>query len=92
MQALFVHLRHILMDKFEIDVLKDKDVLTFEIIDYAHSDAHDLCTFEVLKNGTLIASFEPDYRGFLHICKNTGVVDEETLHLIADKLELRNID
>lgn len=75
------------MDKFEIVVLKDEEKLQFEVIDYAHHEDDNRCKFEVLRNGALVASFEPDRRGFLHICKNCGVVDEATLHLIADKLE-----
>lgn len=75
------------MDKFEIEIVKDTSRLHFEVVDYAHNEDDDRCKFEVLKEGKLVASFEPDHRGFLHICKNCGVVDEETLHLIADKLE-----
>ncbi|MBC8053987.1 MAG: hypothetical protein H7Y13_13050 [Sphingobacteriaceae bacterium] len=75
------------MDSFGIEVLKDDQRFNFEIIDYAHNKDDNRCKFEVLKNGKLVASFEPDSKGFMHICKNCGVVDEETLHLIADKLE-----
>ena len=76
------------MDRFEIEVLKDNQKFNFEVVDYPHREDNNHCKFEILKNGMLIASFEPDNRGFLHICKNCGIVDEEILHLIADKLEL----
>jgi hypothetical protein len=75
------------MDKFEIEIIKDDQKLNFEIVDFAHHEDDNRCKFEVLRSGKLVASFEPDNRGFLHICKNCGVVDEQTLHLIADKLE-----
>lgn len=75
------------MDKFQIEISKDDQQLAFDVIDYAHEEHDNRCKFEILKEGKLIASFEPDSRGFLHICKNCGVVDEQTLHLIADKLE-----
>jgi hypothetical protein len=79
------------MDKFSIEIEKDSALIRFEIIDYAHHEEENRCKFEVLKESKFIASFEPDSKGFLHICKNTGEVDEELLHLIADKLEMMNI-
>ena len=84
---------HILkvMSAFGIEIIKDSNKLTFEVVDYAHNEDDNRCKFEILQNGKLIASFEPDSRGYLHICKNTGEVDEETLHLIADKIEALNV-
>ena len=79
------------MEKFSIEVTKDSNKLHFDIIDYAHDGDSNRCKFEVLRNSKLVASFEPDSRGYLHVCKNTGEVDEEVLHLIADKLEMMNI-
>jgi len=79
------------MDKFSIAIIKDKTELSFEVADFAHSDEGNHCKFEVFKDGKMIASFEPDIYGFLHICKNNGWIDEEILHLIADKLETMNI-
>lgn len=75
------------MERFAIEIIKDRDKLTFEVIDYVHSDDHHHCKFEVFIKGKLVASFEPDNKGFLHICKNANEVNEEVLHLIADKLE-----
>lgn len=75
------------MERFTIEVTKDNDKLNFDIIDYAHSADHNHCKFEVFSNGRIVVSFEPDSRGYLHICKNHGKVGEEVLHLIADKLE-----
>lgn len=74
------------MDRFSIEVLNDGAAYTFEVVDFAHDEDYR-CKFEVYKNDAFIASFEPDERGFLHICKNTGKVDEPMLHLIADKIE-----
>ncbi|MEJ6981952.1 hypothetical protein WG906_15900 [Pedobacter sp. P351] len=74
------------MESFSIEVINDGSPKNFEIIDYAHSD--DIrCKFEIYSNNKIVASFEPDARGFLYICKNWKVVSEKTLHLIADKLE-----
>lgn len=75
------------MDKFEITVIKDKEVLRFDVADYLHNEEGH-CKFEVFKEGEFVASFQPDTHHFLHICKNADVYDEETLHLIADQLEL----
>ncbi|MBC7913870.1 MAG: hypothetical protein H7Y07_07085 [Pyrinomonadaceae bacterium] len=80
-----------IMDRFSIEILKDSEKLTFDVLDYAQDHDHNRCTFEILQHGKIIAAFEPDNRGFLHICKNCGVVEEETLHLIADKLETMQI-
>ena len=74
------------MDRFTIDVNNDGATYTFDIVDFALDEDYR-CKFEVYKDDQFIASFEPDSRGFLHICKNTGRVDEPMLHLIADKLE-----
>ena len=75
------------MDQFTIEIEKDESKLNFQIIDYAHNDDDNRCKFEVFTNGKMVASFEPDSRGFLHICKNSGEIDESILHLIADKIE-----
>ena len=79
------------MDRFEIEIVKDSNKLNFEVVDYAHHTDDNRCKFEIMRSGLFVASFEPDSKGFLHICKNYGIVDEETLHLIADKLELMNL-
>ena len=74
------------MDRFKIEVEKDDSQLVFEIADYAH-DEHNACKFEVYQENKMIASFEPDRRGILHICKNPGNVDDEILHKIAERIE-----
>lgn len=74
------------MEKFSIEVIKDEKKLTFQVIDYPHSDDYK-CKFEIYNDNGVVASFEPDGRGLLHICKNSGIVDERILHLIADKIE-----
>lgn len=75
------------MDRFQLEILREEEQLKFEVIDYLLQDEGDHCKFEIFRDGKMVASFEPDNRGMLHICKNCGVVDEQTLHLIADKLE-----
>jgi predicted PilT family ATPase len=78
------------MDKFSIEVERDDKKINFQIVDYAHDDT-DRCKFEVYLDEKLVASFQPDRHGFLHICKNTGSVEESLLHLLADKIESLHI-
>ena len=61
------------------------NVQTFEVRDYIHHEK-DKCKFEIYKSGQLILSLEPD-GDFLRVCKNPGELDEETIHLISDKIE-----
>lgn len=75
------------MEKHKITIVKDKEVLHFDVADYLHHDG-ERCKFEVYQDDRFVASFEPDPHHYLHVCKNAGVLDEETLHLIADQLEL----
>ncbi|MCJ8209157.1 hypothetical protein MUY27_05520 [Mucilaginibacter sp. RS28] len=75
------------MERFEITVVRDKEIMRFQVADYLHQEGEH-CKFEVYNNGDFIASFQPDAHQFLHVCKNPGKLDEEVLHLIADQLEL----
>ncbi len=77
------------MERFSIDVPKGESIVSFDIIDYAHDD-DNRCKFEVFKDNRLVASFEPDSRGFLHVCKNPGDINEEILEYIAEKIESYN--
>ena len=61
----------------------------FAIADLMHHS--EKCKFEVYSGEEFVASFEPDEQGFLHLCKNTGKVDRDFLHLIADKIETYNL-
>jgi hypothetical protein len=74
------------MEKFEISVSTDSTTEHFEVRDYMHHDGEQ-CKYEIFKGGQFIGSFEPDNHKFLHICKNPGIVPEQTLYLIADQLE-----
>lgn len=74
------------MDRYKISIPQDNETLNFEVADYAHH-VEDHCKFEVFQDGEFIASFEPDKHKLLHLCKNTGLINEEVLYLIADKLE-----
>jgi hypothetical protein len=74
------------MNRHHITITKDEQVFNFEVADLPyHDEGH--CKFEVFKDDSLIAGFEPDAQQILHICKNTGKVDEEVLHLLADEIE-----
>jgi len=74
------------MQKHHITVTKDDQVFNFEVADYPHHQ-HDHCKFEVFQGDSLVAGFEPDAQQILHICNNTGKLDEEVLYLLADEIE-----
>ncbi|MXV50204.1 hypothetical protein GS399_04415 [Pedobacter sp. HMF7647] len=79
------------MDRFHLSIThQDSRTENFEVAEYLHhSDTH--CKFEIFQNGKLIASLEPDKNEYLHVCKNPGGIDYETLHLIIHKLESYNL-
>jgi hypothetical protein len=74
------------MENYPITISKDKAVHHFEVGEYPHHD-EEHCKYKIFENGVYVASFEPDAHDFLHICQNPGGVDEEVLHLLADKIE-----
>jgi hypothetical protein len=74
------------MDQFIVPVRKQDHVLNFEVRDYPHDEEHT-CKFEVYLEDRFVASFEPDNRGHLHICKNPGNIEEETLYSISGEIE-----
>ena len=78
------------MELFKIAIEKDKETLEFEVADFVHHEGEQ-CKFEVYREGRMVAGFEPDKQQFLHICQNPGNIDEEILHLIADKIEALNL-
>jgi hypothetical protein len=78
------------MEKFEISVTINNENQHFEVRDYMHHEGEQ-CKYEIFKNGQFIGSLEPGDHKILHICKNPGVVEESTLHLIAEELEGYNI-
>ncbi len=79
----------LLMGKFIIELSRDSQKVLYEVIDYVH-DEDNHCKFEIFREGKMVAGFEPDARGFLHICKNPGDVDETTLDVLAEKIESYN--
>jgi hypothetical protein len=78
------------MEKFEISVPIDNENQHFEVRDYMHHEGEQ-CKYEIFKDGQFIGSLEPGKHKILHICKNPGLVPEDTLHLIANQLETYNI-
>ncbi len=80
------------MEKFEISVSYGNENHHFEVKDYMHHDGEQ-CKFEVFKSGQFIASFEPGPHPHkhLHICKNTGLLSESILNIIADRIEASNL-
>jgi len=78
------------MENLEISVSYKNENHHFLVKDYMHHEG-DHCKFEVYKNEEFIASFEPGPHKHLHICKNTGLVNEPILNLIADRLEASHL-
>jgi hypothetical protein len=78
------------MEKFEISIAIDNANQHFEVRDYMHHEGEQ-CKYEIFKDGQFIGSLEPDNHKILHICKNPGIVPEDTLHLVADELEKYHI-
>ena len=78
------------MEKFEISVSYNNQNHHFEVKDYMHHDGEQ-CKFEVFKNDRFIAGFEPGPHKHLRICKDTGLVDEDVLNLIADRIEASHL-
>jgi len=74
------------MENYPITVNLDQTVHHFEVGEYLHHDG-ERCKFKVLENGVWVASFTPDNSDFLQICQNPGGLDEELLHMLADKIE-----
>ncbi|MEN0055943.1 MAG: hypothetical protein AAGC65_19845 [Mucilaginibacter sp.] len=78
------------MELFKIAINKDDETFEFEVADFIHHEG-ERCKFEVYKSGQMVAGFEPGNHQFLHVCKNPGNIDEDVLHLIADKIEALNL-
>ena len=78
------------MEKFEISVKTPTGTRHFEVKDYMHHDG-ETCKYEVFEDGKFIGSFEPDAHKHLHICKDTGILKPEVLHIIAEQLERYHI-
>ncbi|MET3981193.1 hypothetical protein ABIB62_003730 [Mucilaginibacter sp. UYP25] len=74
------------MESYQVTVTKDAKTYQFEIGEYPHPD-DGRCKYRVFENGVFIASFEPDAQHLLQICQNPGHVNENILHLLADKIE-----
>ena len=77
------------MNKHRITITIDKEVHDFDVVDLPHH-ANGHCKFEVFKNDQMVAGFEPDNQQVLHLCKNTGDLEEGLLHLLADRIERYN--
>jgi hypothetical protein len=80
------------MEKFEISVSYNNQNHHFEVKDYIHHDG-DQCKFEIFKNDKFVAGFEPGPgpHHHLNLCKDAGVLDEEILNLIADRIEASHL-
>ncbi|WCT14394.1 hypothetical protein [Mucilaginibacter jinjuensis] len=74
------------MENYAITVNMDEMVHHFEVGEYLHNEDGQ-CKYRVFENGTYVASFTPDAHDFLQICQNPGSIQEEVLHLLADKIE-----
>jgi hypothetical protein len=74
------------MENYSISVSLDKQIFQFQIGEYLNADGES-CKVKVFQEGKLVASFQPAEHDYLHICQNPGNLEEELLHLIADKIE-----
>ena len=74
------------MEKIKINIEKNHELLQFEVAEYLHHEG-DRCKFDVFKDGQFVVGLEPDAHEYLRICKNPGVLNEEVIYLIADKIE-----
>lgn len=74
------------MGDYTITVSHDKELHHFKVSEYPHHDG-ERCKYKVFENGAFVASFGPDAQQFLHICQNSGGLDEELLYELADQIE-----
>jgi len=74
------------MENYPITISLDEKVHHFEVGEFVHH-VEDRCKYRVFENGAYVASFKTDDHDFLHICENPANIDEEILHLLADKIE-----
>ena len=74
------------MERHALSITKNKETYNFEISDYPHHQ-HDHCKFDIYRDGVFVAGFNPDEQHVLHLCRNEGIVPEDVLHLLADKIE-----
>ncbi|KQM69527.1 hypothetical protein ASE74_05945 [Pedobacter sp. Leaf216] len=74
------------MENYQINIIADKEIHHFKVIEYLHHNGQS-CKVKVFQQGKFVAAFEPDPNNFLHICQNPAGLNEELLHLLADKIE-----
>ncbi len=70
----------------KITVETQQQTFYFEVADFMHHE-NGHCKFEAFNNGQLVVGFEPDSYNCLQICKNPGLLNEDVLYLLADKIE-----
>ena len=71
------------MEKFEISVTGADELFNFQVV----NNGADKCEYEVFAGDQLVAVFEPNEDGYIHICRNPGGLDEEVIVQIADRIE-----
>jgi hypothetical protein len=74
------------MNNFLVAICVDKEEQRFEVGEYLHHSG-ETCKFKVFKDGTWVASFEPDPHEYLRVYNNPGNLKEDVLHLLADEIE-----
>lgn len=73
------------MEKYSI-ASADGHVHEFDVAHYPYRDG-DTCKYRAFSKSELVASFEPDPSGFLHLCLNPGKLDPELVDLLAEAIE-----
>lgn len=76
------------MENYSVKVSYAEELHQFEVGEYPHYD-DERCKYRIYKDGTYVASFEPDRQNYLHVCQNIAGLDEELLNLLADHIESR---
>lgn len=75
------------MEKFGITVSNADEIFAFDVL----NKGTDKCEFEVYSEDELVAVFEPDADEYIHVCRNQGGLGEESIYLIADRIEAHNL-
>lgn len=79
------------MEDLRITIDSGTGAMTFDVKDYIHHQHEGKCKYELFRDGIFVLSLEPDGPHILRTCVNPGILDEELIHRIIDKMEGLNI-
>ena len=75
------------MNNYRLKLKIGEQFRNFELVEYMSPDI-DRCKYHVLEKGVFLAAFTPDHNHCMQLCKNPGLLDEETVDFLADSLEV----